>query len=101
MVLSIAPMFSIIHLHSPIGLRRFFSADYRVGQKLMAIILSNLNRFSQLFFTRRFHGKFAVTSLFKITPYVAYVATLSTRLRSYILNVWCQSIKISFKSVNI
>jgi len=42
--------------------------------KLMAIILSNLNRFT--FFTERFLGKFAVKWLLKIPRHLAYVATL-------------------------
>ena len=45
------------------------------GHKLMAIILSNVNRF-QNFFTGRFLGKFAINSLLKITPHLAYVGTL-------------------------
>ena len=43
----------------------------------MAIILSNLNRFSKFSnFTGRFVGKFAVKYLLKIPPPLAYVATL-------------------------
>jgi len=42
----------------------------------MAIILSNLNRFT-FFFTGRFPGKkFAVKYVLKIPPHLAYVATL-------------------------
>jgi len=41
----------------------------------MTIILSNLNRFTK-FFTGRFLGKFAVQCILKITPHLAYVATL-------------------------
>jgi len=40
----------------------------------MAIILSNLNRFT--FFTERFLGKFAVKWLLKIPRHLAFVATL-------------------------
>ena len=51
---------------------------YRVGQKrghrLMAIILSNLNRLKH--FTGRFLGKFAVKRILKVTSHLAYVATL-------------------------
>jgi len=43
--------------------------------KLTAIIVSNLNRFTKCF-TERFFGKFAVNSLLKILPLLAYVATL-------------------------
>jgi len=39
------------------------------GHKLMAIILSNLNRFSN-FFTERFIGKFAVSDLTELRPWV-------------------------------
>jgi len=50
-----------------------------LGQKrdhrLMTIILSILNRF-EYFFTGKFLGKFAVTWISKIPPYLAYVATL-------------------------
>jgi len=45
------------------------------GHRLMVIILSNLNQFT-IFFTGRFHGKFAVKCIFKIPPHIAYVATL-------------------------
>ena len=41
----------------------------------MTIILPNLNRFT-IFFTGRFLGKFAVTSILKIPQNLAYVATL-------------------------
>jgi len=43
--------------------------------RLIAIILSNLNRFT-IFFTGRFFGKFAVKWILKIPPHLAYVATL-------------------------
>jgi len=42
----------------------------------MAIILSNLNRFTTSF-TGRFLGKFAVNYLLAIPPLLAYFATLS------------------------
>jgi len=45
------------------------------GHKLMAIILSDLNRFSK-FFAGRFLGKFAISCLLKCPPLFAYVATL-------------------------
>ena len=41
----------------------------------MAVLLSNLNRFS-IFFTGRFPAKFAVKWLLKIPPDLACVATL-------------------------
>jgi len=41
----------------------------------MAMILSNLNRFT-IFFSGRFLGKFAIKWLLKIPPHLAYVATL-------------------------
>jgi len=41
----------------------------------MAIILSNLNRFT-IFFTGRFVGKFVVKRILKIPPHLARVATL-------------------------
>ena len=44
------------------------------GQRLMTIILSNLNRLN--FFTERFLGKFVVKWIFKIQAHLAYVATL-------------------------
>jgi len=43
-------------------------------QRLMTIILSNLNRL--IFFTERFLGKFVVKWIFKIQAHLAYVATL-------------------------
>ena len=55
--------------------------EYRVGQKtrtkLMAIILSKLNRFS-IFFTGIFYSKFAAKFLLKISPHFAYAARLYT-----------------------
>jgi len=52
---------------------------YRVGQKsgatLMTIILSNLNRFLKKC-TGGFLSKFAFTWTLKISPHLAYVATL-------------------------
>ena len=45
------------------------------GHKLMAIILSNLNRFKKRF-TLRFLGKFSVNWLIQIPPHIAYVVTL-------------------------
>jgi len=42
----------------------------------MTIILSNLKRFKQFFFTGRFLGKFVVKWVLKIPPHFAYVATL-------------------------
>jgi len=42
----------------------------------MTIIVSNLNRFKNFFFTGRFLAKFAVKRMLKISPHVAYVATL-------------------------
>jgi len=44
-------------------------------QKLMTIILSNLNRFSK-FFTGGFFSKFVVNWLLEIPPHLASVATL-------------------------
>jgi len=44
----------------------------KVRPQLMAIILSNRNRFS-IFFTGQFLGKFAVKSLLKIPQYLSYV----------------------------
>ena len=41
----------------------------------MTIILSNLDRFTKLF-TGRFLGKYAVQRVLKISPHLAYVATL-------------------------
>jgi len=41
----------------------------------MAIILSNLNRFT-IFFTGRFVGKFVAKRILKIPPHLARVATL-------------------------
>ena len=43
------------------------------GHRFMTIILPNLNRFT-IFFTGRFLGKFAVTSILKIPQNLAYVA---------------------------
>jgi len=43
--------------------------------RLITIILSILNRFN-IFFTGRFHGKFAVKEILKIPPHLACVATL-------------------------
>jgi len=55
------------------------SRNYRVGQnvghRLMAIILSNLNRFNFLFIGR-FLGKCVVKWILKIPPHLACVATL-------------------------
>ena len=45
------------------------------GHRLMTIILSNLNRFTN-FFTGRFLSKFAVKWILKIPPLLAYVATI-------------------------
>ena len=45
------------------------------GNRLVTIILSNLNRFKN-FFTGRFSGKFADKCLFQIPTHLAYVATL-------------------------
>jgi len=60
-------------------LRQSYLELYRVGQKrghkLMNIILSNLNRFTN-FFTGRFLSKFAVKWILEIPPHIAYVATL-------------------------
>jgi len=47
----------------------------KVRHKLMAMILSNLDRFSKKF-TGRFLGKFSVNWLLKIPPLLAFVATL-------------------------
>jgi len=48
------------------------------GHKLMAIILSNLNRFTNFFHEKiRFLGKFAAKWLLKILPLFANVATLA------------------------
>jgi len=47
----------------------------KCGHKLVGIILSNLNRFSN-YFIGRFLDKFAVKSLRKIPPYLVYVPTL-------------------------
>jgi len=56
---------------------------YRVGKKRdrkhMAIILSNLNRFKNIF-TGRFFDKCAVTFLLELPPHLAYVATLQCTL---------------------
>jgi len=41
----------------------------------MAMILSNLNRFSKLF-TGKFFNKFAIKYLLKIPPHLAYIAAL-------------------------
>jgi len=53
--------------------------NYKVGKKrghrLLAIILSNLNRFTK-FFHLRFLGKFADKCILNIPPHIAYVATL-------------------------
>jgi len=56
------------------------SSDYtgwakKRGHRLMTIILSNLNRFTN-FFAGKFLGKFAIKCILKILPYLAYVATL-------------------------
>ena len=45
----------------------------KCGHRLVATILSNLNRLS-IFFTGRFLGKFVVKLLLKIPPHLAYVA---------------------------
>ena len=45
------------------------------GDRLMTIILSILNRFTN-FFTGRFLSKFAVKWILKIPPHLAYVSTL-------------------------
>ena len=42
----------------------------------MTVILSNLNRFKNFFFTGRFLGKCVVKWILKIPPRLAYVATL-------------------------
>ena len=44
--------------------------------RLMTIILSNLNRFKEFFFTGRFVGKFVLKWILKILSRLAYVATL-------------------------
>ena len=44
------------------------------GQRLVTIILSNLNRLKK--FTGRFVGKFAVKWILKIPSHLPYVATL-------------------------
>jgi len=44
------------------------------GHRLMAIILSNLNRLKKS--TRRFLSKFAVKRILKIPPHLEYAATL-------------------------
>ena len=41
----------------------------------MTILMSNLNRFKDIF-TRRFLGKFAVKWILKVPPHLAYVTTL-------------------------
>jgi len=84
--------------------RTYILHTYRVGKKrghrLMTIILSNLNRFTK-FFIGRFLGKFADKCILKISPHLAYVATLSRETLmsvkqainsklpgSYIFNMW-------------
>jgi len=47
------------------------------GQRLITVILSNLNRFRKKNFTGRFLGKFAVKCALKIPPHVTHVATLA------------------------
>ena len=42
----------------------------------MTIILSNLNRFAQFFFTGRFLGKLEGKWILNVSPHLAYVATL-------------------------
>jgi len=42
----------------------------------MTVILSNINQFTNVFFTERFFGKFVVKWLLKIPQQPAYVATL-------------------------
>ena len=46
----------------------------KVAHRLMTIILSNLNRLKN--FTKRFPCKFVVKWVFKIPPFLVYVATL-------------------------
>jgi len=46
------------------------------GHRLMTIILSNLNRFTNFFLTGRFLRKFAVKWIINIPQHLAYVATL-------------------------
>jgi len=51
------------------------SGPKKRGDRLMTIILSNLNRFAKLFYWR-FLGKFVVKCILNIPSYLAYVATL-------------------------
>jgi len=46
------------------------------GHRLITIILSNLNRFTKLFFTEKFLGEFSVKCILNIPPHLACVATL-------------------------
>ena len=46
-----------------------------MGHRLMTIILSNINRFKNIF-TGRLLGKFAVKWIIKIPPHLPYVVTL-------------------------
>jgi len=55
--------------------RRCVQGGQKRDHRLIAIILSNLNRF-QIFFTGRFLGKFAVKWILKISLHLAYVVTL-------------------------
>jgi len=58
------------------GLQRYTGwANKRCLCGLVTILLSNLNRCTK-FFIGRFLGKFAVKWSLKITPHLAYVATL-------------------------
>ena len=46
------------------------------GHRLITIILSNLNRFTKLFFTEKFLGEFSLKCILNIPPHLACVATL-------------------------
>jgi len=74
---------------------------YKMGQKvrpqtvLMAITLSNLNRFYKKNFSGRFLGEFAVKWLLKVAPHLAYFATLLCE----ILNAENKRLTINYKVI--
>jgi len=68
---------------------------YTGDSKLVAIILSNLNRFS-IFFHWRFCSKFAVKCLLKIPQRLAYVALWDIKVRKQAINDKLQGIVVTY-----
>ena len=68
----LSPIFSPHRQHC----KQYYRWAKKRGYRLMTIILSNLNRFTN-FFTERFLGKFAVKRILKISSRLACVTTLA------------------------